>query len=317
VTTNRYYYRVFGLTVASEYELPELETIAPLERPDVRIILGQTPSELAGATVCRPHLQIAPQSLLLKVRVAGVFWVQDGNEIIVNPLPEAPSETIRLFLLGSAFGALLHQRGILPIHGSALVYRGQALILTGVTGAGKSTLAAALVRKGCKLLTDDVAAVTFDSAGTPWVQPAYPQQKLWRDSATAMALATGRLIRVMADMEKYAVPAIGRYHAEPAALTTVFQLIKPVGDEAAMLGLETVQGVDKLSLILHNVYRPRFVNGLGLQGEHLQRCFKLAEKVKTARVHRTMDLGKLEELAGKVIQQFSVMGTVPLTIFSS
>jgi hypothetical protein len=168
--------------------------------------------------------------------------VRDGREIVVNPLPDAPPETVRLFLLGSAFGALLHQRGILPIHGSAITYQGQAFILTGISGAGKSTLAAALVRKGCKLLTDDVAAITFNQAGTPWVQPAYPQQKLWRDSAVMMKLATGRLIRVMADMEKYAVPAIGRYHAKPAALTAVFHLVKPVGDEPGKLGLKPVWG---------------------------------------------------------------------------
>jgi hypothetical protein len=306
VTTSLYHYRAFGLTVASEYELPELEASAPLERPDVRIILGQTPSKLEGATVCRPHLQIAPQSLLLKIRVAGDFWVRDGQEIVVNPLPDVPAENVRLFLLGSAFGALLHQRGILPIHGSALVYQGRAFVLTGASGAGKSTLAAALVRKGCKLLTDDVAAVTFDATGAPWVQPAYPQQKLWQDSAAVMELATGRLIRLMADMEKYAVPAIGRYQAEPAVLTAVFQLIKPAGDKAAMLCLEPIRGSDKLSLILHNVYRPRFVKGLGMQGEHLQRCFKLAEKVKTARVYRTRDLGQLEELAERVLGQLAV-----------
>ena len=300
MTISLYHYRVFGLTVASEYELPELEMIDPPGQSDVRIVLGQTPLELPGAMVCHIHLQIAPQSLLLKVRVAGDFWVRNGNEIILNPLPEASPENVRLFLLGSAFGAVLHQRGILPIHGSALVYQGQAFILTGVTGAGKSTLAAALVRKGCKLLTDDVAAVTFDRAGTPWVQPAYPQQKLWRDSAAAMELSTGRLIRVMADMEKFAVPANGRYYGEAATLTSIFHLIKPADDESGKLSLEPVRGVDKLPLILHNVYRPRFVKGLGMQGEHLQRCFKLAEKVKTARVYRTRDWGELEELTERV-----------------
>jgi hypothetical protein len=310
VTISLYHYRVFGLRVASEYKLPELETMFPPEQPDVRIVLGETPQELEGATVCRPHLQIASQSLLLKVRAAGDFWVRNGNEIILNPLPEASSETVRLFLLGSVFGALLHQRGILPIHGSALVYRGQAFILTGVSGAGKSTLAAALVRKGCKLLTDDVAAVTFDRAGTPWVQPAYPQQKLWRDSAAAMELATGRLIRVMADMEKFAVPAAESYQGKPAVLSAIFHLIKPAGDEPGKLDLGPVRGVDKIPLILSNVYRPRFVKGLGLQGEHYQSCFRLAEKVKATQVYRTRDLGELEELAERV------KGTVLLTTIS-
>jgi hypothetical protein len=170
-------------------------------------------------------------------------------------------------------------------------------------------LAAALVGKGCKLLTDDVAAIAFDDTGTPWVQPAYPQQKLWQDSAAAMELATGRLIRVMADMEKYAVPADERYLGRPAALTAIFHLIKPAGDEPGQLHLEPVRGVDKLPLILNNVYRPRFVKGLGIEGEHLQRCFKLAEKTKTVRVYRTRDFGELEEPAERVLMECTVVFT--------
>jgi hypothetical protein len=71
--------------------------------------------------------------------------------------------------------------------------------------------------------------------------------------------------------------------------------------ESVKLSLEPVRGVAKLPLILQNVYRPRFVKGLGIQGEHLQRCFRLAEKVKTARVYRTRDLVELEELANLVL----------------
>jgi hypothetical protein len=163
-----------------------------------------------------------------------------------------------------------------------------------------------LIRREDEIYVNYTLSIKFDADGTPWVQPAYPQQKLWQDSAAAMELTTGRLIRVMADMEKYAVPASGSYQAAPAVLTAVFQLVKPVGDEAAMLCLEPIRGADKLSLMLHNVYRPRFVKGLGLQGEHLQRCFKLAEKVKTARVYRTRDLGQLEELAERVFGQLAV-----------
>jgi hypothetical protein len=122
MTTSLYHYRVFGLTVDSEYELPELESIAPSEQTDVRIVLGETPPELEGATVCRPHLRITPQSLLLKVRVAGDFWVRDGKEIIVNPIPDVPVKNVRLFLLGSAFGAPLHQRGFCLIDPEATFF---------------------------------------------------------------------------------------------------------------------------------------------------------------------------------------------------
>jgi hypothetical protein len=299
---SRHYYRVFGLNIVSEFELPELIPNNPTEHPDVRILVGETPRVLSKAVVVRPCLQIAPQSLLLQVKIAADYWVQNGDTIILNPVPDAPPENVRLFLLGSAFGALLHQRGFLPIHGSALIYQQQAFILTGVTGAGKSTLAAALVNKGCRLLTDDVAAIAFESDGKPLVQPAYPQQKLWIDTADAMKLPAGRLLRVVAGKDKFCFSAVDRYHERPETVTAVFQLIKPEEGTTAKIGFTSVRGMEKISIINSNVYRPFFAKGLGLYNELLKRCFRLAEKVKIARIYRTQEVNDLEELSSTVIK---------------
>ena len=67
----------------------------------------------------------------------------------------APAD-VRLFLLGSVWGALALQRGLLPLHASA-VGRGRTVhAFTGPPGAGKSTLAAALAARGYPLFTDDM-----------------------------------------------------------------------------------------------------------------------------------------------------------------
>jgi hypothetical protein len=306
MTGRAYHYRIFGLKASSEYELPELEIMEPPEPPDIRILLGETPQSLPEATVAHPRLQIATQSLVLRVQAVGDFWVRNGDEITLNPIAGAPPENVRLFLLGSAFGALLHQRGILPIHGSALVFQKRAFILTGDTGAGKSTLAAALVRKGCKILTDDIAAITFAPDGTPWVQPAYPQQKLWSDSATALDLSIGRLIRVMGGEEKYAVPSVERYHSKPEALMEVFHLSKPGEKHTEKICLSPIRGVEKVSLMISNVYRAYFAKGLGVQDGVWRQCFRLAEKVKTMRVHRTKDFGGLKELSELVLEDLTI-----------
>ncbi len=57
---------------------------------------------------------------LLAIPGVAAFHVHGGREIIIQPAPQADAAAIRLFLLGSAFGALLHQRGITPMHGSAV-----------------------------------------------------------------------------------------------------------------------------------------------------------------------------------------------------
>ncbi|MCP4661271.1 MAG: hypothetical protein GY856_38190 [bacterium] len=50
-------------------------------------------------------------------------------------------------------------RSHLLLHAGALEHRGRGVLLAGGSGAGKSTLALELVRRGFKLLSDDVAAI--------------------------------------------------------------------------------------------------------------------------------------------------------------
>lgn len=56
-----------------------------------------------------------------------------------------------------------------PLHGSSVCAGDGALLLLGPTGAGKSSLAAALDARGYSLLCDDTAAV--DSSGVLWPGP--------------------------------------------------------------------------------------------------------------------------------------------------
>ena len=83
------------------------------------------------------------------------FLMHAGREIIFEAEDAAQHEAA-IFLLGSAFGILLHQRGHFVLHASAIVVRGQAVLLCGPSGCGKSTLAAALVDRGYSFVNDDV-----------------------------------------------------------------------------------------------------------------------------------------------------------------
>ena len=56
-------------------------------------------------------------------------------------------------------GAILMQRKILPLHGSAIAIDGKAYAIVGDSGAGKSTLASAFLKRGYQLLSDDVITV--------------------------------------------------------------------------------------------------------------------------------------------------------------
>jgi serine kinase of HPr protein (carbohydrate metabolism regulator) len=85
-------------------------------------------------------------------------------------------------------GALLLQRRVLPLHGSAVAVNGKAIAFVGESGAGKSTLASAFLGRDYPLLSDDVIPVRFSIDGDPHVAPAYPQQKLWQESLNGLGM---------------------------------------------------------------------------------------------------------------------------------
>jgi len=64
---------------------------------------------------------------------------------------------VRLYLLGSAWGALCYQRDLLVLHASAVRVDGRAVAFCGRPGMGKSTLAAWLAESGHALVSDDLA----------------------------------------------------------------------------------------------------------------------------------------------------------------
>jgi hypothetical protein len=81
-------------------------------------------------------------------------------------------------------------RGITCLHSSALEVRGKALLLVGTEGAGKSTTAAAMLRAGHPVLSDDVAPLTERDNGM-WVSPGLPRLLLGVE--TALALWSGAI----------------------------------------------------------------------------------------------------------------------------
>ena len=80
-------------------------------------------------------------------------------------LDSAGQDEVGLFLFGSPWAALALQRGLLPLHASAVSRAGAVHAFTGGSGAGKSTLAAALGGYGLPFFTDDVLLLDPASDG--------------------------------------------------------------------------------------------------------------------------------------------------------
>jgi len=300
-TRNAVTYRVFGLTVVSELTLPEL----PLAHgnADVCIRYGKVPLDLDNVLFRQENCQVGPSQLLLNVPAAGRFHIENGKNITVEPAAAADEKTVRLFLLGTAFGALLMQRGILPIHGSAIALDGRGIIFTGASGVGKSSLLAAFRQQGAQFLTDDVAAISLDVDGTPWLNPAYPQQKLWRDSAEAMGLSLDGYARVLPEMDKYALPSAAGFSSTAVPLVAICEL-QPT--PRADVSIHPLDNGDTLSVLILNTYRPWLVRGLGLKAQHFRQCAELCARIRGLRLVRGAGTFSLAEQVRVVRAQMDI-----------
>jgi len=208
------------------------------------------PAKLANARSAGQFAQASHGRLLLDVPRVARYLIRDGESIEVAVEPDADPGAVVLVLNGSARGALIHQRGELPLHAATLVppHGRAALSICGPSGAGKSTLAMELSRRGWILIADDTTRVA-ENGGDLFAWPSRDSIKLWRDACERNDLDVGRLERVTRDLEKYYVRVAARY--APARLAMIVEL---AGDGAQID--DCISAGDRMTLITRNTCRP-------------------------------------------------------------
>lgn len=299
-------YTTFGLTFQSEIEIRELlPTLAePKTAADVSIRQGDLTNAWLEHGNPTGHYGFNKGELYLYVPDAAIFCVREGKEITISPLPGANEKLIRLYLLGTCMGALLMQRKILPLHGSAIAIDGKAYAFVGDSGAGKSTTAAIFLERGYPLLSDDVVAVysSLNDRDVPLIQPSYPQQKLWQESMDLLGRDSSSSL-ILYD-QKYAVPVHAQFCDRPLPLGGIFELIK--GAEAETVQISAYGGLESVSMLMNNTYRSFLIPYFGLTRWHFEAAIDLASKTKVNRIIRPAtgcSMKSLEALIMEAIQE--------------
>lgn len=282
-------YRMYGLTAESHWSLPECLPVAQGAEPDIHIIKGLVPAAGIDAASEDAWEQSIEGEFWLNVEAVARYWIRNGREIIIEPYPEADDESIRVYLLGSAIGALLFQRGLLLIHGNAIEVNGSCLVCVGDSGAGKSTLAAAFLQHGHRLLADDVVPVDADGLATP----GFPRIKLWGDAARQLGIETEGLRRIMPDMDKYNVPLGARFCNTPLPVKWVY-VLEPSDQDG--FDLQPFEGMARFEPLHENTYRVHFLEHMALKPQHLQQVAKLAGNIRMARIRRPREGFRINEL---------------------
>ncbi|WP_155524484.1 hypothetical protein [Oleisolibacter albus] len=281
-----WYYQGLDRPIACPFPLPELAPDAGgAGKAAIRITLAGAadPDRPGGPVFSDGEIALHPPPCSLVIR--------GGETLEIRPTAPDDPAGIRTFLLGSGLGALAHQRGLLPLHASAVALGPDAGVVafSGPSGHGKSTLAAHLAAQGHGLMTDDLCILRLD-ADRALAFPGVRRLKLWRDALTALGHDADRLPPVQHQLDKRALPPPPQAAARPAPLRALYIL-----DRGEVPGIAPISGLSALEAVWANIFRRHYALRSG-QGAALRlACARLAAQVPVFRLTRPWDLGRMQD----------------------
>lgn len=285
---NMYYYYLYGIFVKSEVKLYNLDII-PEHEHDLFVHYGELSEEIIksrndGIT------SVMSQNQAWFTNDVGVFVIDNGNEITVSTSREATDDEVASFVLGWGMAFLFQQRGIPAIHSSALIKNGNVFLISGVSGAGKSTIALELINRGFKYICDDIAMVDYKRGMI--VEPAFPLQKVCRNVAENID-DKGLLTYINEKKDKFSYRNEDDFCNEPGVLKKIFFLRKDTCEEVQvkkLVGMNLWNGVAN-SLFLLDAYR-----ALGFPYVEKVRCLEIAGKIEAYQIVRPDGKNTVDEI---------------------
>ena len=191
--------------------------------------------------------------------------------------PGGGEDDIVTFLVGPVATALLQLRGVATLHAASIDIDGEAVVVLGTSGAGKSALASALVARGHALLADNVTGLV-PAGGRMAALPAYPHLRLWED----LAAETERQRPTREGLKKY-WRAAACAATEPRPVRAAILLQSYNQESINILRLPARDGFR--ALWAHTAGK-RLLDALGQRSAHYRAALALAGNTPFYRVRR-------------------------------
>ncbi len=202
-------------------------------------------------------MAINEKEFQLLVDNIATYYACNGNYIEIAPADNATQASVELYLNGSVYGAILHQKKILPLHGSSFVYKNKGVMICGESGAGKSSITVAFCDGEGFFLTDDVSPVILIE-GVPYILSKSDRVKLWDDSLEQLEKVNIQLTQIRPDQKKYYL-SISENRQLQFPLDFIF-LIEPT--DVQVVEFSQVKGTALFPAIHDQIYRLYYLHSM-------------------------------------------------------
>ena len=294
-----FYYTAFGLIISSEIQFPEL-VASENKEADVKITIGVTPKLIESPNFSNTEFTITPTLFLQHIDEVAYYYAEKGEIIIVEPYKNADLKSLRIYLLCSTMSAIIHQRGMIPMHASGILTDNGVVLITGDSGAGKSTIIKALSKKGHRIFTDDVCVLQSQNGIIEGI-PSYPVMKLWEN--TFKLLELGEIKgedRLWPDVDKYAVYFHNEFLASWKKISKIFILEK--SEDIYKPILINQSGAEAFIAIGSNTYRGWYIEPMKLSDLHFSMVNEVIKQCKVLKITRPVE-GDSVSLVTELIEE--------------
>ena len=293
VAVSSYQYCVYGVTLQSDIPLAlstdgfgELARIELRTAPASSFFAAQRelPSEEDSGSWYRFGC-LPDRSSYVRWDGVGEFLVSAcGHQITARQFDEASPESFQVYLLGQALSFALVKCGFEPLHATTVVVNGEAVVLLGKSGFGKSSLAACFLEAGCRMLTDDLL-VLKKFAGGFLAYPGPPRIKLFPKLGRRFLGNVSNGVAMNSGTQKLIFPLDRtRSSAVPVPLKAIYTLVPPREVfRKQPVRIETLSPRESFLELVKHTFNYRVVNP-----DRLERQFN-----ETARVVSVMSVKKM------------------------
>lgn len=295
-----YFYRIYGLRVQSQIPFPEAQPEQPGDA-EVRIVFGRMPAFLREAAKKYGTWTDGFLAAWFCVRDGSGVYVEAGKRIVVELAKEPQMTRLTSLLLSAGMALICLQRGELFFHGSVLEVQGQAVLLCGESGAGKSTVAMELLQRGAGFMADDTVRVHPGEDGEEMLaEPSYPQQKLCRDMAQKCGVSLEKLRYIDEERDKYAWIRRDCYVKEPMRLGKIFLLRKSGADDIFIRSIAGWEALETLTAQLYLADTYRQITGIPYP--LMEQLIRVVGQAEIYEIRRPETGDTVNEIVTKILQ---------------
>lgn len=306
----KHIYSAYGLSISSEMKIPELKKQKEEKKEQVKIEYGEV-NKSKNKNKKHPSLERTEDGFLCYMKDFGGIKVKNKKKIVVSPESGSEENGFRFLVSGIALGLLLHLRGFITLHASAVAIQGRAIAFIGQTGMGKSTTAAALHARGHPIITDDLLVLnTMEDSVRAY--PGFPHLKLTPESiAKSVNEDPDHVPKIDPDGPKRSFAAEKNFLRDPLPLQSIYALDyqeEKLNTASSSPYSEAIGGKEAIIELVRNSYVARLFPKEAVSERHLRCSSELAQTVPVYRLYREKSLSTLSTLAAFIEQEQSSNG---------